>query len=70
MARDFAKVGVVGLGTMGTGIAEVLARNGVEVVGVEVDEAALPTGAQELALSLPPEVPQLRLDTGQRAELE
>jgi 3-hydroxybutyryl-CoA dehydrogenase len=40
MARDFTKVGVVGLGTMGTGIAEVLARHGIEVVGVEVDDDA------------------------------
>jgi 3-hydroxybutyryl-CoA dehydrogenase len=39
MARDVAKVGVVGLGTMGSGIAEVLARHGVDVVGVEVDDA-------------------------------
>ena len=40
MARDFTKVGVVGLGTMGTGIAEVLARHGVEVIGVEADDEA------------------------------
>jgi 3-hydroxybutyryl-CoA dehydrogenase len=40
MAREFAKVGVVGLGTMGAGIAEVLARYGIEVVGVEKDEAS------------------------------
>ena len=37
----FSKIGVVGLGTMGAGIAEVLARSGLEVVGVEVDEASL-----------------------------
>jgi len=41
VAREFRKVGVVGLGTMGAGIAEVLARAGVEVVGVERDEAAV-----------------------------
>lgn len=35
-----SSVGVVGLGTMGAGIAEVLARNGVTVVGVEVSPAA------------------------------
>ena len=38
MARDFKTIGVVGLGTMGAGIAEVFARNGYTVVGVEVDE--------------------------------
>jgi 3-hydroxybutyryl-CoA dehydrogenase len=37
----FSRIGVVGLGTMGAGIAEVLARSGVQVVGVEVDEAGL-----------------------------
>ncbi len=33
-------VAVVGLGTMGTGIAEVLVRAGREVVGIDVSEAA------------------------------
>ena len=40
VAREFARVGVVGLGTMGAGIVEVFARAGIEVVAVEVDEAA------------------------------
>ena len=44
MAREFRKVGVVGLGTMGAGIAEVLARNGLQVVGVEPTEEALERG--------------------------
>ncbi len=35
MARQFSKVGIVGLGTMGSGIAEVLARSGIDVVGYE-----------------------------------
>ncbi len=38
MVREFSKIGVVGLGTMGAGIAEVLARSGLEVVGVEHDD--------------------------------
>ncbi|WP_156722198.1 3-hydroxyacyl-CoA dehydrogenase family protein [Streptomyces apocyni] len=33
-------VAVVGLGTMGTGIAEVLARAGREVIGIDISEAA------------------------------
>ncbi|MFF4962607.1 3-hydroxyacyl-CoA dehydrogenase family protein [Streptomyces sp. NPDC001222] len=33
-------IAVVGLGTMGTGIAEVLARAGREVVGIDISEAA------------------------------
>ena len=44
MAREFRKVGVVGLGTMGAGIAEVLARNGIQVVGVEPTDTALERG--------------------------
>src|SRR3954454_14131323 len=44
MAREFKQVGVVGLGTMGAGIIEVLARSGVSVVGVDKDETALSSG--------------------------
>ncbi|MCA1835930.1 MAG: 3-hydroxybutyryl-CoA dehydrogenase, partial [Actinobacteria bacterium] len=44
MARTFSKVGVVGLGTMGSGIAEVLARSGLDVIGVEVGEAGVDRG--------------------------
>jgi 3-hydroxybutyryl-CoA dehydrogenase len=44
MSREFTKVGVVGLGTMGAGIAEVFARNGIEVVAVEVAAGALERG--------------------------
>jgi 3-hydroxybutyryl-CoA dehydrogenase len=35
MPREFKTIGVVGLGTMGAGIAEVFARHGFDVVGVE-----------------------------------
>ena len=48
MARDFTRVGVVGLGTMGAGIVEVFARNGVDVVAVDIDEAGLDHGKQVL----------------------
>jgi 3-hydroxybutyryl-CoA dehydrogenase len=44
MAREFQQVGVVGMGTMGAGIAEVLARTGLSVVSVEVDEEAARRG--------------------------
>ena len=44
MARDFTKVGVIGLGTMGAGIVEVFARNGIEVVAVEVSDEAVEKG--------------------------
>ncbi len=44
MAREFQQVGVVGLGTMGAGIAEVFARNGLTVVAVDKDDAAVARG--------------------------
>ncbi|WP_406829995.1 3-hydroxybutyryl-CoA dehydrogenase [Pedococcus sp. KACC 23699] len=44
MAREFSKVAVVGLGTMGAGIVEVFARNAIDVVAIEVDEAAVDKG--------------------------
>ena len=51
MARVFSRVGVVGLGTMGAGIVEVFARNGIEVVAVEVDEASVELGRAHLKTS-------------------
>src|SRR3954453_21023358 len=44
MAREFKQVGVVGLGTMGAGIVEVLARSGLSVVAVDKDAGALARG--------------------------
>jgi 3-hydroxybutyryl-CoA dehydrogenase len=44
VTRDIQQVGVVGLGTMGAGIAEVCARSGVQVIAVETNEAALARG--------------------------
>jgi len=44
MAREFSTVGVVGLGTMGAGIAEVFARNGFDVVGIEVGDEQVERG--------------------------
>jgi 3-hydroxybutyryl-CoA dehydrogenase len=49
VAREFEKVGVVGLGTMGAGIAEVFARAGLTVIGVEADEAAAERGRAHVA---------------------
>ncbi|MFI5836330.1 3-hydroxyacyl-CoA dehydrogenase family protein [Micromonospora sp. NPDC051300] len=48
MAREFTRVGVVGLGTMGAGIVEVFARNGVDVTAVEISDAALERGRTTL----------------------
>jgi 3-hydroxybutyryl-CoA dehydrogenase len=47
----FTKIGIIGLGTMGAGIAEVLARSGLEVVGVEVDETGVARAEAHLTSS-------------------
>jgi len=52
VAREIAKVGVVGLGTMGAGIVEVFARHGFDVVAVEASEEAVATGRAHLETSL------------------
>lgn len=51
MAREFTRVGVVGLGTMGAGIVEVFARTGIDVVAVEADEASVARGRGVLMAS-------------------
>ena len=48
MAREFRTVGVVGLGTMGAGIVEVFARNGLQVIAAEVDADAVERGRTHL----------------------
>ncbi|MFF5260867.1 3-hydroxybutyryl-CoA dehydrogenase [Actinomadura viridis] len=66
---SFSRVGVVGLGTMGAGIAEVLARGGVRVVGVEVDEGALERGRGHLEGSTGRAVKRGRLTEDARREI-
>ena len=51
-ARDITRVGVVGCGLMGAGIAEVCARAGLDVLVREVDDDALERGKTRLAGSL------------------
>ena len=46
------RVGVVGCGLMGSGIAEVSARAGLDVVVVEADESALTRGRERIERSL------------------
>src|SRR5487761_2190461 len=48
MARAFQKAGIVGVGTMGAGIAEVLAKAGLAVVAVEIDDAGVKRGREHI----------------------
>jgi len=69
MAREFSKVAVVGLGTMGAGIVEVFARNGIDVVAIEVDEAAVDKGRGVLQHSTDRAVSRGKLSTDDQAAL-
>jgi 3-hydroxybutyryl-CoA dehydrogenase len=69
MARDMSSVGVVGLGTMGAGIAETFARQGLRVVAVEVSEAALERGRAVLVGSTDRAVAKGRLTEADRDAL-
>jgi 3-hydroxybutyryl-CoA dehydrogenase len=62
VAREFSTVGVVGLGTMGSGIAEVFARSGLDVVAVEVDDPSLARGRGHLKHSTDRAVTRGKLD--------
>jgi 3-hydroxybutyryl-CoA dehydrogenase len=69
VAREIGKVAVVGLGTMGTGIVEVFARNGLDVRAVEIDEAALERGRTKLTGSTERAVARGKLAPGERDAL-
>jgi 3-hydroxybutyryl-CoA dehydrogenase len=47
-AREITSIGVVGLGTMGSGIAELAARHGIAVVGVELDDDTVARARQHV----------------------
>jgi 3-hydroxybutyryl-CoA dehydrogenase len=69
MAREFTSVGVIGLGTMGAGIAEVFARNGIAVVGVELTDDSLERGRQHVQHSTDRAVQRGKLSEQEQSEL-
>jgi 3-hydroxybutyryl-CoA dehydrogenase len=68
-APESTSVGVIGLGTMGAGIAEVFARTGYQVVGVEVGEEALERGRQHVQHSTARAVKRGKLSEEEQSEL-
>ncbi|WP_041795517.1 3-hydroxyacyl-CoA dehydrogenase family protein [Modestobacter italicus] len=69
MARELSEVGVVGLGTMGAGIAEVLARAGLSVTAVDVGADAVERGRGHVEQSTARAVARGRLADTERDEV-
>ncbi|MCB0906749.1 MAG: 3-hydroxyacyl-CoA dehydrogenase family protein, partial [Nocardioidaceae bacterium] len=67
--RSFTTIGVIGLGTMGAGIAEVFARNGYAVTGVEISDEAVDRGHQHLQNSTGRAVKRGKLTEAEQSEL-
>ncbi|PYC73027.1 3-hydroxybutyryl-CoA dehydrogenase [Streptomyces tateyamensis] len=68
-ARPFATVAVVGLGTMGTGIAVAVARTGRRVIGIEADGAAAGRALARIEEATAHAVDRERLSPEERAAL-
>jgi 3-hydroxybutyryl-CoA dehydrogenase len=66
VARELNEVGVVGLGTMGAGIAEVLARAGLSVTAVDINDEAVTRGRGHVEQSTDRAVSRGKLDPADR----
>ncbi|GAA2626823.1 3-hydroxybutyryl-CoA dehydrogenase [Streptomyces axinellae] len=62
-------IAVVGLGTMGTGIADILARAGREVIGIDTNEAAARQAVAALEASTARAVRRERMTQSERQEV-
>ena len=63
---DIERIGVVGCGLMGSGIAEVCAREGLDVAVVDADESAVKAGRDRIEVSLANAVRRGKLDEAER----
>jgi 3-hydroxybutyryl-CoA dehydrogenase len=66
VGREISKVGVVGLGTMGAGIAQVCVQGGVEVVGREVSDEHGERAAERIGHFLTRAVEKGRMEQADR----
>ncbi|GAA2310197.1 3-hydroxybutyryl-CoA dehydrogenase [Streptomyces caniferus] len=66
---SLSTVAVVGLGTMGTGIAEVLTRAGREVIGIDTDEAAARNAVTALEAATTRAVQRERITERERQDI-
>ncbi|WP_326793000.1 3-hydroxybutyryl-CoA dehydrogenase [Streptomyces sp. NBC_00841] len=69
MDTPLSTIAVVGLGTMGIGIAEVLARAGREVIGIDVSDAAARQAVAALEASTARAVKKERITEGERLDV-
>jgi len=63
------KVGVIGAGTMGNGIAQVCAATGLQVAMIDVSDAAIERGVSAISANLDRLVKKEKLTAGQKAEV-
>ncbi|HSK23577.1 MAG TPA: 3-hydroxybutyryl-CoA dehydrogenase [Egicoccus sp.] len=66
IVEKISKVGIVGCGTMGSGIAEIVARNGFDVAFVDIDGAAVDAGFARIKSSLDRQIERGRLEEAER----
>ncbi|HEY9374212.1 3-hydroxybutyryl-CoA dehydrogenase [Streptomyces sp.] len=69
MDTPLSTIAVVGLGTMGAGIADVLARAGREVIGIDISEAAARQAATALEASTARAVSRERITEEERQDV-
>ncbi|MFF8382839.1 3-hydroxyacyl-CoA dehydrogenase family protein [Streptomyces kanasensis] len=69
MDTPLSTIAVVGLGTMGAGIAEVLARAGREVVGIDTDQAAARRAVAALETATARSVARERITEEERRDI-
>jgi 3-hydroxybutyryl-CoA dehydrogenase len=67
--RQFGTIGVIGLGTMGAGIAEVFARNGYDVIGLEINDEHIVRGREHLEHSTGRAVRREKMTEAEQKEL-
>ncbi|MBO9446723.1 3-hydroxyacyl-CoA dehydrogenase NAD-binding domain-containing protein [Ruegeria sp. R14_0] len=69
VARQIVSVGVIGAGTMGAGIAQFFATNGISVTLVEISAEAAATGIDRIRENLSQSVKRGKLTQGRAAEI-
>jgi 3-hydroxybutyryl-CoA dehydrogenase len=67
MTMDIQSVGIIGAGIMGNGIAQVCAASGLDVVMIDINQAAIDKGMENISSSLDRLVKKEKLTEDQKA---